>query len=147
MSEIVYSPLSGKVVPITQVNDEMFAQKMLGDGVAILPENKEVRSPIDGEVVMVYETKHAIGLKTKAGDDLLIHIGIDTVELGGKPFDTKVNIGDQVKKGDLLTLVDWEYILKKGKDIIVPIIVLSKQIKLIQEEGNIHFKDPLFEIQ
>lgn len=147
MSEIVCSPLTGMVVRITEVNDEMFAQKMLGDGVAIIPNGREVRSPIDGEVVMVYETKHAIGLKTQGGVELLIHIGIDTVELAGKPFDTKVSTGDKVMIGDTLTIVDWEYIKSEGKDTIVPMIALQRSIRVLQESGNVEFSDPLFEIQ
>ena len=146
MSEIVYSPLYGKVISITQVNDEMFSEKMLGDGIAIIPREKEVYSPVSGVVSMIFETQHAIGLKTKSGQSVLIHIGIDTVELKGKPFKTKVKVGDHVKQGDLLTVVDWKYIQKKGKDTVVPIVVMGKVLKIIREEGIVKAGDPLFEI-
>lgn len=146
MSEIVCSPLIGKVISITKVNDEMFAKKMLGDGIAIIPEGKEIYSPISGIVTMVYETKHAIGLKTESGENILIHIGIDTVDLKGKPFKTKVKVGDQVKQGDILTTVDWKYIRRRGKDTVVPIVVMEKEINIVREEGNIKVGDPIFEI-
>lgn len=110
MGEQVYSPLKGKLINIEDVSDEMFSQRMLGDGVAIIPSDKNIYSPVDGVVTMVYDTQHAIGLKTNDGKDILIHIGIETVNLKGKPFKTKVKVGDAVKHGDLLTVVDWTYI-------------------------------------
>ena len=88
--EICYSPLVGKAVNLDHVADEMFSQRMLGDGMAIAPEAREVYSPVAGEITMVYETQHAIGIKTETGIEILLHIGIDTVMLGGTPFDTKV---------------------------------------------------------
>ena len=105
--EICYSPLVGKAVNLDHVADEMFSQRMLGDGMAIAPEAREVYSPVAGEITMVYETQHAIGIKTETGIEILLHIGIDTVMLGGTPFDTKVQVGDHVQPGDLLTIVDW----------------------------------------
>ncbi len=146
MSNIVCSPIKGRLIPITEVNDEMFAKKMIGDGVAIIPQEKEIYSPIDGEVIMVYKTEHAIALKGK--NEILIHIGIDTVELEGKPFTTKVKIGDKVKKGDLLTIVDWNYIIKEGKDIVVPIIVTdNKAITIIKDNGDILVGEPIYKIE
>ena len=85
MGEQVYSPLKGKLINIEDVSDEMFSQRMLGDGVAIIPSDKNIYSPVDGVVTMVYDTQHAIGLKTNDGKDILIHIGIETVNLKGKP--------------------------------------------------------------
>lgn len=146
MSNIVCSPIKGRLIPITEVNDEMFAKKMIGDGVAIIPQEKEIYSPIDGEVIMVYKTEHAIALKGE--NEILIHIGIDTVELEGKPFTTKVKIGDKVKKGDLLTIVDWNYIIKKGRDIVVPIIVTdNKAITIIKDNGDILVGEPIYKIE
>ena len=81
--EICYSPLVGKAVNLDHVADEMFSQRMLGDGMAIAPEAREVYSPVAGEITMVYETQHAIGIKTETGIEILLHIGIDTVMLGG----------------------------------------------------------------
>ncbi|MCQ4951719.1 PTS sugar transporter subunit IIA [Holdemania filiformis] len=82
--EICYSPLVGKAVNLDHVADEMFSQRMLGDGMAIAPEAREVYSPVAGEITMVYETQHAIGIKTETGIEILLHIGIDTVMLGGE---------------------------------------------------------------
>ena len=107
--EICYSPLAGKAVNLDQVQDEMFSQRMLGDGMAVQPEAREIYSPVAGEITMVYETQHTIGIKTEGGNEILLHIGIDTVMLNGTPFDTQVQVGDHVQPGDLLTIVDWNH--------------------------------------
>ncbi len=146
MSVTVCSPLNGEVISITKVDDEMFAQKMLGDGVAIIPEDKKIYSPVDGIVSMVYDTQHAIGIKTIDGKDLLIHIGIETVQLHGKPFKTKVKVGDHVKKGDLLTVVDWKYIKRCGCDTVVPIVIMGAPIEVIRDTGKVRNGDPVFKI-
>lgn len=147
MSEILCSPVIGKVTCLENVNDPMFAQKMLGDGVALIPSQNELMSPIDGTVTMIYETQHAIGITTKQGADILIHIGIDTVALKGSPFQTKVKIGTKIKQGDLLTIVDWNMIKSKGMDVIVPIIVTNKKVEQMQMERNVNVGDPLFCIE
>lgn len=146
MSVTVYSPMNGEVISITKVNDEMFAQRMLGDGVAIIPEDKKIYSPVDGIVSMVYDTQHAIGIKTTDGRDLLIHIGIDTVQLHGKPFKTKVKVGDFVKQGDLLTAVDWRYIKRFGLDIVVPVVIMGAPVEVIKDTGKVRCGDPIFKI-
>lgn len=146
MTEILVSPMMGKAVNLDLVEDEMFSKRMLGDGIAIIPEQKEVYSPVDGEVTMVYETKHAIGIKLNSGLEILLHMGIDTVMLKGVPFDTRVNIGDQVKKGDLLTQVDWRYIQEKGCDTVVPILAINKKVKLLIPEGPVTVGQALFEV-
>ena len=119
----------------------MFAEKMLGDGIAVIPEEKELRSPVDGTITMIYETQHAIGITTKKGSDILIHIGIDTVGLKGKPFQTKARVGDQVKQG-----VDWDMIRSQHLDVIVPIIVTNKKVEQMEVYGDIKVGEPLFEI-
>ena len=139
--EICYSPLVGKAVNLDHVADEMFSQRMLGDGMAIAPEAREVYSPVAGEITMVYETQHAIGIKTETGIEILLHIGIDTVMLGGTPFDTKVQVGD------LLTIVDWNYIRKKGCDTIVPVLAINRKVKLLKSEENVKPGEALFEIE
>ncbi len=145
--EICYSPLVGKAVNLDHVADEMFSQRMLGDGMAIVPEAREVYSPVAGEITMVYETQHAIGIKMETGIDILLHIGIDTVMLGGTPFDTKVQVGDHVQPGDLLTIVDWNYIRKKGCDMIVPVLAINRKVKLLKNEENVKIGEALFEIE
>ena len=146
MGEQVYSPLKGELINIEEVSDAMFSQKMLGDGVAIIPSDKHIYSPVDGVVTMVYETQHAIGLRTNYGKDILIHIGIDTVNLKGKPFKTKVKIGDNVKHGDLLTVVDWTYIKLKGCDTVVPVISIGSDIIINGSYGKVDSGDFLFTV-
>ncbi len=95
-------PVQGKVIPLNQVKDEVFSQKMMGDGFAIIPDNGRVSAPLDAEVMMVFPTGHAIGLKSKDGIELLIHVGIDTVNLQGDGFTIHCKPGQHVHQGDLL---------------------------------------------
>ena len=97
---------NGKVVSLTKVNDPMFAEGMMGNGIAIIPKEGRVVSPVNGTVNAVFETKHAIGIISDEGAEILIHIGLDTVKLGGKFFDAKVKAGDLIKTGDLLVEFD-----------------------------------------
>jgi PTS system glucose-specific IIA component len=121
----ITAPLNGKVLDITEVPDPVFSQKMMGEGVAIEPTDGQVVSPIDGEVVSVFPTKHAIGLKTKSGLELLIHIGLETVNLNGEGFESFVAAGDKVKRGDKLISFDLEFIREKAKSTITPIIITN----------------------
>ena len=146
MREQVYSPLKGKLINIELVPDDMFSQKMLGDGVAIIPSDKHLYSPVDGVVTMVYDTQHAIGIKTNNGKDILIHIGIETVNLKGKPFKTKVKVGDIVKHGDLLTVVNWSYIKLKGCDTSVIVTCVDSDITINGLYGKIKPGDFLFTV-
>ena len=120
----VYSPLEGKLIPMTEVPDETFASKGLGDGVAVIPEKGCVYAPFDGEVEMVYDTGHAIGLVREDGMEVLIHVGINTVELGGKYYTAKVSNGQKIKKGDLLLEFDMDEIAKAGYSL-TPVIVTN----------------------
>ena len=121
----VYSPLEGELIPMTEVPDETFASKALGDGVAVIPEKGCVYSPFDGEVEMVYDTGHAIGLVREDGMEVLIHVGINTVELGGKYYTAKVSNGQKIKKGDLLLEFDMDEIAKAGYSLVTPVIVTN----------------------
>ena len=121
--KIVYAPLNGTIVPLNQVNDETFAGEMLGKGTALLPSAGRVYAPFDGEVVTLFPTKHALGLKSDSGVELLIHVGLETVGLNGKHFTAHVKDGLRIKKGDLLLEFDLEEIRKEGYDIVTPIIV------------------------
>lgn len=125
VQETVTSPFVGDAVEITSVNDELIALKTLGDGLAIIPQNGEIYAPVDGEVVMVFDTKHSIGFKSLGGVELLMHIGIDTVNLNGKGFDIFVKENDVVKKGDLIGKVDLEYIKSMNLDPITALIVTN----------------------
>lgn len=121
----VYSPLEGKLIPMAEVPDETFASKALGDGVAVIPEKGCVYAPFDGEVEMVYDTKHAIGLVREDGMEVLIHVGINTVELGGKYYTAKVSNGQKIKKGDLLLEFDMDEIAKAGYSLVTPVIITN----------------------
>ena len=99
----MYAVANGTIIPISEVNDPVFSQKMMGDGYAVVPENGEIYAPIEGEVLSVFQTKHAIGLKMTNGLEILLHMGIDTVELNGAPFTIKVKEGDTVLRGQPLT--------------------------------------------
>lgn len=119
---ILVSPVEGKVIDLSKVNDELFASKTLGDGVAIIPTNGNLYAPCDSEVMMLFETKHAIGLKTKNGAEILIHIGINTVSMNGEGFKTFVKTGDNVKEGDLLIQFDLDKISHANLDSTVMIV-------------------------
>ena len=121
----VYSPLTGKAIPLTEVNDSTFAGEVLGKGAAVIPEKGEVCAPFDGTVETVFETKHAIGLRSDDGVELLIHIGVNTVELEGKYYETHVNEGDRITAGQLLVSFSMEDIRKAGYDITTPVIVTN----------------------
>lgn len=121
----VYSPMNGQLVSLDDVHDNVFSSKMMGEGVAIKPTDGKIYAPFDAKVVTVFPTKHAIGLKSDSGIELMIHIGLDTVELKGKPFTQHVAVGDQVKKGQLLMDADLDAIKKAGYDITTPLIITN----------------------
>lgn len=106
----------GNIMPITEVNDDVFSTKMLGDGYAIKPSDGKIFSPVDGTISTLFPTKHAIGVKTKEGLEILIHLGIDTVELKGAPFDVKIQQGDDVVAGQQLATMDLKQITDSGRD-------------------------------
>lgn len=121
----VYSPLKGQAIPLSQVKDETFAGEVLGKGAAVVPEEGKVYAPFDGTVDTVFETKHAVGLTSRDGVEILIHVGLNTVELNGKFYETHVKEGDTVKAGQLLTSFSMEDIRKAGYDITTPVIVTN----------------------
>ncbi|WP_036608377.1 beta-glucoside-specific PTS transporter subunit IIABC [Oribacterium sp. P6A1] len=123
----IAAPLTGKVVPMSEIPDEGFSSGALGEGVAIIPQDGNVYAPADGVVTSMMDTKHAIGLATDEGLELLIHVGIDTVELQGAPFEYKIKEGAHVKKGDLLMTADLKAIENAGKKIITPVIVTNSE--------------------
>lgn len=129
-NKLIYikSPMTGEIVEITEVPDEVFAQKMVGDGVGINPTNGIVVSPCDGKIVQIFPTKHAIGIETNEGLEILIHVGLDTVELAGEGFESFVEIGDKVSTGDKLLEVNLDFIEEKGKPIVSPIIITNQDL-------------------
>lgn len=143
------SPLSGEVVPLTAVPDEVFSSGAMGQGIAIEPTEAKVYAPFEGTVVMIAPTKHAIGLKAENGVELLIHIGLDTVTLDGSPFTVKVKDGEKFNKGDLLIEFDKDYILEKGLKTITPVIITNSFAyeQIISEDlENCTFNQKLFTV-
>lgn len=122
----VYAPVDGQTVLLDEVTDKMFSQKVLGEGVAIKYEKGIIKSPINGKVVMLAATSHAIGLRTKEGAELLLHLGINTVELKGNGFMPLVKEKDQVKVGSDLMKIDFDYMQQERIDLITPIILTNK---------------------
>lgn len=119
----VDSPLEGKIIPLSEVQDEVFSNEIVGKGAAVVPEKGEVHAPSEGEIISIFDTGHALGIRTKDGIELLIHIGLNTVELKGKYFQIHAKEGDHVKKGDLLISFDMDAIRKAGYDITTPVLV------------------------
>lgn len=122
---IINSPLEGKIIPLQEVSDPTFAEGLLGKGIAVEPTNGQVIAPFDGSVVSLFQTKHAIGLRSEDGLELLIHIGLDTVNLEGKYFEAHVEQEQAVKQGDLLITFDIEKIKGAGYPTVTPVIVTN----------------------
>ncbi|MGM0920040.1 MAG: glucose-specific PTS transporter subunit IIBC [Bacillota bacterium] len=116
------SPLTGDIHPITEVPDQVFSGKMMGDGFAITPADGTIVSPVDGKILNVFPTKHAIGLESESGNEILIHVGIDTVNLKGEGFEAFVKEGDIVTKGQKLLQVDLEFVKQNAPSIMTPIV-------------------------
>lgn len=123
--ETIVAPLTGAVKNIEEVPDPVFAGRMMGDGVAIDPTEGVVVSPVDGEIVQLFHTKHAIGIKAKNGTEILIHVGLETVKMEGEGFEAHVSEGQAVKAGDKLISFDLELIREKAKSTITPIVITN----------------------
>ncbi len=115
----------GRTIPMDEVNDQTFAQELLGPGIAIVPSNGTVVSPINGTIATVMDTKHAVCIQGEDGLELIVHAGLDTVKLNGKYYQTYKEIGDQVKAGDVLLEFDLEEITKAGYDVTTPIVITN----------------------
>lgn len=115
----------GRTIPMDEVNDQTFAQELLGPGIAIVPSNGTVVSPINGTIATVMDTKHAVCIQGEDGLELIVHAGLDTVDLNGKYYQTYKEIGDQVKAGDVLLEFDLEEITKAGYDVTTPIVITN----------------------
>lgn len=122
---VLGAPLKGKCVSIKEVPDPTFGEEILGKGIAVIPTDGNVYAPADGCISTVFPTGHAVGLTTDDGAELLIHIGLDTVELKGEPFSIKIENGQNVKKGDLLITANLDKIKEAGKDIITPMVICN----------------------
>ena len=121
----VFSPISGEIVPISEVNDKAFSSEIMGKGVAIMPAEGKVYAPANGTISAFFPTGHAVGMITDAGVEILIHIGLDTVNLDGLGFTPIVKRGDKVKKGQLLLEFDIDIIKSEGYNVTTPIIITN----------------------
>lgn len=132
----INAPLAGKVAPISEAPDEIFAQKMMGDGVVIFPVENTLVAPIDGTITMIFPTKHALGIKSADGVEILIHVGLDTVKLEGKPFTLLVSEGQRVTKGDKLMEIDFKMIEAAGCSTATPMVITSQNQFQITSLGD-----------
>lgn len=141
----INSPIDGRVVALESVDDDVFSQLMVGDGVAIEPVGSIFSAPIDGVVSRIFSTNHAYSIKSKRDLEVMVHIGIDTVALDGKGFERLVEQGDSVKAGDSIIRVDLDYISKNAKSIISPIILtdgssyksIEKRLSVVKAQDTI----------
>ncbi len=149
-SIMISSPINGTVAPLTTVPDDVFAEKMMGDGVAVVPKGEVVCAPEDGEIAFLFDTKHAIGFLTDSGVSLLLHIGIDTVKLEGCGFETLVQAGQHVEKGTPMLKLDLDYIKEHVPSILSPVICTeledNQKIRILKE-GSVDVGEPLFMIE
>ena len=150
LTEEVYSVADGQVVALEQVKDPVFAQKMMGDGFAVEPANGNIVSPVSGTVSSIFPTKHALGLVTEAGLEVLVHIGLDTVSLEGKPFTVRVTEGQQVAAGDLLVTADLGAIRDAGRETTTVVVFTNgdaiKSVKL-EQTGSLAAKTAVAKVE
>ncbi|QMT85461.1 MULTISPECIES: PTS sugar transporter subunit IIA [Companilactobacillus] len=140
--EKVVSVADGELIPITKVNDDVFSEKMMGDGFAVIPADNKVYSPVSGTVSTVFPTGHAIGITTDKGLEVLVHMGLDTVELNGEPFVGKVKQGQKIDKGDLLSFMDIDYVKDSGRDSVIVIVYtnmdVTREVPEISDQSTTH---------
>ena len=137
----IVCPTNGEILELSEVPDEVFSQKMMGDGFAVKSNDGIFVSPVSGTVEMIFDTKHAIGLRSNDNIEILVHMGTDTVNLNGKGFDVFVNVGDKVKAGDRLAKMNVEYVKENAKSDITPVIFTSledgKSVKLFTGQAKV----------
>ena len=133
------APLSGQAVPLEQVPDDVFSQKILGDGIAIIPADGKLYAPVDGEIASIAETLHAYGFTSENGMEILVHVGLDSVALKGEGFKSHVQLGDKVKKGQLIAEVDLKFLESKGVPTITPVLICegAEDLKMNTVTGNV----------
>ena len=149
-AETLYAHMKGTIVPVGEVEDEAFSTRALGDGIAIEPKEGKLYAPCNGEVSMLFKTKHAINIVSENGCEILLHIGIDTVKLYGKYFEAHVKDGDKFKKGDLLISFDIEGIKREGYKLTTPMIVCNtSDYELVKPvaKGNIEVGSRVIELK
>lgn len=137
------APFDGRIMPIEEVPDPVFSEKAMGDGFAIEMQTGEVYSPVNGEVIALFPTGHAIGIKSEDRNQYLIHLGLNTVNFKGEGFTTLVEVGQKVKQGELISKVDLEFFKKQSISMISPIIVTNANQRKIRilKEGYVKAKE------
>jgi sugar PTS system EIIA component len=125
----IVSPVNGSIIPIEKVPDPVFSEKMMGEGVAVIPSEGNIYAPVKGTIIQIANTKHAIGILAEDGSEILIHVGLETVSLKGEGFKLRTKIGDKVNVGQILLEVDWDYIRKNAKSTVTPIVITNSQIE------------------
>ena len=144
---MVYSPLTGALVLLEDVPDDMFAQRVMGDGVAIRPTHGDVVAPVDGRIAKLFRGGHGIALQADDGLEVLVHVGLETVRLKGDGFTVHAGDGDHVRVGDRLVTVDLARLNELGVDTISPIVILSGQsVTVVAEEAAVAGQ-PLFQAE
>ena len=145
----VYAPADGQIVALESVDDEVFSQKMVGDGVALVPVTGSFTAPIDGVVSKIFSTNHAYSIKSDKDLEVMVHIGLETVALDGEGFTRVAKEGQAVKVGDVIIEVDLPFIRKHAKDIITPIIIAGESdVKTIEKMLSIvKCQDKIMEVQ
>lgn len=145
--QVVYAPASGEIIPIEKVPDEVFSSKTLGNGFAIVNHDGIICSPITGKIATIFPTLHAIGIESETGEQVLVHMGIDTVDLEGRPFTISVTEGQQVKQGDPLAQLDCQQIKEAGKNDMIIVVTLENTAgKVIATSDKITPNDIAFEL-
>ena len=145
----LFSPVNGKAIKIEDVPDQIFAKKMMGEGIGFINDENKIYAPCDSEVVLVASTKHAIGLKTKSGIEILIHVGLDTVNLNGEGLEVYVEVNDKVKAGDLLLSYEKDFMNKNGVDMTTPMVITNSNdfdIEVISSNKQVSTKDAVMKI-
>ncbi|PJI08592.1 MULTISPECIES: PTS sugar transporter subunit IIA [Clostridium] len=126
-NEDIFAYASGSLIKIEDVPDPVFSEKSMGDGIAILPVDEKILAPADGEIILIAQTKHALALRTTLGQELLIHIGLETVKLNGMGIDVLVRVGDKVTKGQNIANIDLEFIKKNADSTIIPMVITNSE--------------------
>lgn len=145
----IMAPVSGKVISIEKVNDPVFARKLVGDGIAIIPDTETIYSPIEGKITMIVKSKHAIGIQSKEGIDILIHIGIDTVRLDGQGFDLLVEDGQLVNTKTPLLHFDNNFMRNKNIDTTIIVLITNHSdynLSYMNVENTVSIDSPILSI-
>ena len=143
---MVVSPLSGTVVPLEQVADQMFAEKVMGEGVAVRPDAADVLAPVAGRLAKLFPGGHGMAIATVEGVEVLVHVGLETVQLRGDGFEVIATEGSDVEAGDLLVRVDLDRLAALGVDAISPVVIISDHAVRAVASGHVRAGEPLFEV-